>query len=66
LTAAPAPRENPAVPGGVHRVVVVEDHPIFRVGLTRCLAAAEPDFDVVGEWADGAIDVARLVALAFS
>jgi len=51
------------VPGGVHRVVVVEDHPIFRVGLTRCLAA-EPDFEVVGEWADGAFDVARLVALA--
>lgn len=48
---------------GVHRVVVVEDHPIFRCGVIQCLDA-EPDFEVVGEWATGTIDLDRLRALA--
>jgi DNA-binding NarL/FixJ family response regulator len=43
--------------------VVVEDHPIFRSGVIQCLDA-EPDFEVVGEWATGAVDLARLGALA--
>ena len=46
-----------------HRVVVVEDHPIFRDGVAQCLNA-EPDFDVVGAWANGDIDVEVLRRLA--
>ncbi len=42
---------------------MVEDHPIFRVGLIQCLDA-ESDLRVVGSWADGAVDLARLAALA--
>jgi DNA-binding NarL/FixJ family response regulator len=45
------------------RVVVVEDHPIFREGVTQCLDA-EPDFRVVGEWTTGRVDAERLRALA--
>jgi DNA-binding NarL/FixJ family response regulator len=47
----------------VHRLVVVEDHPIFRDGVIQCLEA-EPDFAVVAAWASGAIDLDRLAALA--
>ncbi len=46
----------------VHRVVIVEDHPIFREGIAQCLNA-EPDFRVVGEWASAALDIAALGAL---
>jgi DNA-binding NarL/FixJ family response regulator len=35
------------------RVLIVDDHPIVRDGL-RGMLAAEPDFEVVGEAADGA------------
>jgi DNA-binding NarL/FixJ family response regulator len=49
--------------GVVHRVVVVEDHPIFREGVVQCLDA-EPDFAVVGTWATGAIDAAAIARLA--
>src|SRR5918992_2071481 len=35
------------------RVLIVDDHPVVRDGL-RGIFAAEPDFDVVGEAADGA------------
>lgn len=35
------------------RVLIADDHPIFRDGLRR-LFDAEPDFDVVGEATDGA------------
>jgi two-component system nitrate/nitrite response regulator NarL len=44
------------------RILVVDDHPIFRHGL-RKLLEAEPDFAVVGEAADGLEalrDIARL------
>jgi DNA-binding NarL/FixJ family response regulator len=45
------------------RVVVVEDHPIFRDGLIGCLDA-EGDFRVVGHWATGSIDLGALARLA--
>jgi DNA-binding NarL/FixJ family response regulator len=48
---------------GTHRVVVVEDHPIFRDGVVQCLDA-EPDFTVVGQWASGDVDLDALSALA--
>ncbi len=35
------------------RILIADDHPIFRDGLTRLLES-EPDFQVVGEAADGA------------
>ena len=47
----------------VHRVVVVEDHPIFRDGVVQCLDA-EADFTVVGQWASGDVDLDALRALA--
>jgi DNA-binding NarL/FixJ family response regulator len=46
-----------------HRVVVVEDHPLFLEGLTRCLGA-EPDFQVVGQWTTGAVDCDAVARLA--
>jgi DNA-binding NarL/FixJ family response regulator len=38
------------------RLLIVDDHPVVRDGL-RGIFAAEPDFDVVGEAADGAAAV---------
>lgn len=45
------------------RVLVVDDHPVVRSGLSGLLAA-EPDIEVVGEAADGqaAVDAARALA----
>jgi DNA-binding NarL/FixJ family response regulator len=45
------------------RVLVVDDHPVVRSGLTGLLAS-EPDIEVVGEAADGqaAVDAARTLA----
>jgi DNA-binding NarL/FixJ family response regulator len=64
LTPSLRSRENAVVPDvAVRRVVVVEDHPIFRDGVVQCLDA-EPDFTVVGEWASGDIDLDALGALA--
>jgi DNA-binding NarL/FixJ family response regulator len=40
-----------------HRVLVVDDHPIVRSGIVSVLAT-QPDFEVVGEAADGAEAVA--------
>jgi DNA-binding NarL/FixJ family response regulator len=42
------------------RILLVEDHQMVREGL-RSLLAGEPDFEVVGEAADG-IDAVRLAA----
>jgi DNA-binding NarL/FixJ family response regulator len=64
LTLSPGARDNVGVSDApVRRVVVVEDHPIFRDGVVQCLDG-EPDFTVVGEWASGDIDVEALGALA--
>lgn len=42
------------------RIMIVEDHPLYRKGL-RALLGAVPEFDVVAEAADGqaAVEVAR-------
>ncbi|MFG2193125.1 response regulator [Streptomyces sp. NPDC048639] len=49
----PADRERPAAPGGaVLRVVVADDNPVVRAGLTALLGGRD-DIDVVGEAADG-------------
>ena len=64
MTPSPASRDNAAaVSPAVHRLVVVEDHPIFRDAVVQCLDA-EPDFTVVGEWDSGDIDLAALGGLA--
>jgi two-component system, NarL family, nitrate/nitrite response regulator NarL len=48
-------------PGAI-RVVIADDHPIFRDGLRRLLNA-EPGFEVVGEAGDGREAVAKAVSL---
>jgi DNA-binding NarL/FixJ family response regulator len=64
LTPLRQPRDNAAVGEPiVHRVVVVEDHPIFRDGVVQCLDA-EPDFTVVDQWTSGDVDLDALRALA--
>lgn len=44
---------------GVVRILIVDDHPIFRHGL-RALLESEPEFQVIGEASDGleALDMA--------
>jgi DNA-binding NarL/FixJ family response regulator len=51
---------DPAGPSGVIRLLVVDDHPLYRHGLTRYLGDL-PDFEVVGEasTSQGALDVMR-------
>ena len=46
---------------GPTKVLVVDDHPLYREGLLTALAAA-PDVDVIGEAGDGA-EAVELVAL---
>ncbi len=48
-------------PGPI-RVVIADDHPIFRDGLKRLLTA-EPGFEVIGEAGDGHEAVAKAAAL---
>jgi two-component system, NarL family, nitrate/nitrite response regulator NarL len=50
MTAARAPRDGGT--GAPIRVVVVDDHTLFRRGITALLASV-PDFEIVGEAADG-------------
>ena len=45
------------------RILIVDDHPVVRAGLTGMLAA-EPDLDVVAEAADGAEAVRLALELA--
>jgi two-component system nitrate/nitrite response regulator NarL len=54
----PEPAQRPFV-----RIVIADDHPIFRDGLKRLLET-EPDFLVAGEATDGveAMDMARALA----
>lgn len=54
----PEPAQRPFV-----RIVIADDHPIFRDGLKRLLET-EPDFLVAGEATDGveAMDMARVLA----
>jgi DNA-binding NarL/FixJ family response regulator len=45
--------EQPTGPAHRLRVMIADDHPVFRGGL-RALLATDPDLDVVAEAADGA------------
>ena len=47
---------------GPIRIVIADDHPIFRDGLRRLLEV-EPRFEVVGEAGDGQEAVAQVAAL---
>ncbi len=44
------------------RVLIVDDHPVVRVGL-RALLESEPDMQVIGEAGDGAEAVTQVAAL---
>ena len=47
-----AANHSPALPGSKIRIVVADDHPIFRDGLCKLLALEE-DFEVVAQAQDG-------------
>lgn len=51
-----------AGPGEQVRIVIVEDHPLYRKGL-RTLVSGVDDFEVVGEAGDGASGVALTLDL---
>jgi DNA-binding NarL/FixJ family response regulator len=44
------------------RIIIIDDHPVVREGL-RGMLASQPDFEVVGEAADGAAGVELIAAL---
>ena len=54
---------RPAVPTAPIRVLIVDDHPMVRGGLSAFLAAYE-DLELVGEAEDGAEAVRRVAELA--
>src|SRR5215467_879979 len=60
LAARRAAQVSPARTAEVTRILIADDHPIFRVGL-RMLLETQSEFRVVGEAADGedAIRLAR-------
>jgi DNA-binding NarL/FixJ family response regulator len=45
-----------------HRIVIAEDHTILREGL-RALLASDPEFDVVGDAADGLDAIKSVISL---
>src|SRR6185503_1559654 len=49
----PAGAMTPPTAGRIIRVLITDDHPIFRDGLRRLLES-EPGFEVLGEAKDGA------------
>jgi DNA-binding NarL/FixJ family response regulator len=58
LTATPGEADD----AGTIRVVIVDDHALFRRGLDRVLSS-EPDIEIVGEAADGVEAVQRVEEL---
>jgi DNA-binding NarL/FixJ family response regulator len=58
LTATPGEADD----AGTIRVVIVDDHALFRRGLDRVLSS-EPDIEIVGEAADGLEAVQRVEEL---
>jgi DNA-binding NarL/FixJ family response regulator len=58
LTATPDEADD----AGTIRVVIVDDHALFRRGLDRVLSS-EPDIEIVGEAADGVEAVQRVEEL---
>lgn len=51
------------IPDRPQRLLIVDDHPLFRKGV-RQLVGAEPEFDIIGEASSGreGIDLARRLA----
>jgi two-component system nitrate/nitrite response regulator NarL len=60
MAAAPGARGGTA-PGSRIRIVVVDDHTLFRRGITALLSGV-PEFEIVGEAADGFDGIRTVVA----